>query len=573
MDSRYFEMLDIATSINKEIFAKHSTELMYGGVMPESTRKTLDKNTGIIGGIFDILIDNFNTPFTEENGLVKIKNGETEYVCPKSAINYFLTEKPFDPSEWAKPEDNEASPLDTTKETFANNFDEPEISVKEEPTEEAPLSAYDLLKNEPVAATDTLKEETNDINIDFSQFLIKDDEEEAIESAPVEESPVANESEIDFSQFLETPANTPEEPKEELIVDSESESPAIDFSKYLDDTTENTTEDTAPSLEVTDAADTSIGYSSMFNESKTETPVIEAPNSLFDSPVTNEFNMPKADNNNTLVFEEETTDDTQIDFSKYLDEPEEEVKPVVPQTEEFKPEARDFSHVEVGLAHSGDVKTTYVVPGEEVIYTILETMVTGPTGRPERMPIMIAPTEIILGSASVPIVVSCFYGGRYYTKASIESRSVGQNLIRIRVADYEFLVRGSFSPEGQFSCAINTTGKSIQDKVSLECTRKETFGHITDKVYENGKRYNGLYFHRNEEKDYTNFFIYPLSDKKDEEFVIISQSSEFIDYPVCSKSVVGTDKIYIDNNGEREELSVDWDNNSIKATITEVTYG
>ena len=393
MDSRYFEMLDIATSINKEIFAKHSTELMYGGVMPESTRKTLDKNTGIIGGIFDILIDNFNTPFTEENGLVKIKNGETEYVCPKSAINYFLTEKPFDPSEWAKPEDNEASPLDTTKETFANNFDEPEISVKEEPTEEAPLSAYDLLKNEPVAVTDTLKEETDDINIDFSQFLIKDDEEETIEtSAPVEESPVANESEIDFSQFLETPTNAPEEPKEELIADFESESPAIDFSKYLDDTTENTTEDTVPSLEVTDAADTSIGYSSMFNESQTETPVIEAPNSLFDSPVTNEFNMPKADNNNTLVFEEETTDDTQIDFSKYLDEPEEEVKPVVPQTEEFKPEARDFSHVEVGLAHSGDVKTTYAVPGEEVIYTILETMVTGPTGRPEKMPIMIAPT-------------------------------------------------------------------------------------------------------------------------------------------------------------------------------------
>ena len=531
MDSRYFEMLDIVTSINKEIFAKHSTELMYGGVMPEGTRKALDKNTGIIGGIFDILIDNFNTSFTEENGLVKIKNGETEYVCPKSAINYFLTEKPFDPSEWTKPEDNKVSSLDTTKENFADNFDEPEISVKEEIIEDAPLSAYDLLKNEPVAATDTSEEETNDINIDFSQFLIKDDEEETIESAPVEESPVANESEIDFS-------------------------------KYLNDTT--------PSSEVTDAADTS---SSMFNESQTETPAIEAPNSLFDSPVTNEFNMPEADNNNTLVFEEETTDDTQIDFSKYLDEPEEEIKLATPQTEEFKPEARDFSHVEVGLAHSGDIKTTYAVPGEEVIYTILETMVTGPTGRPEKMPIMIAPTEIILGSASVPIVVSCFYGGRYYTKASIESRSVGQNLIRIRVADYEFLVRGSFSPEGQFSCAINTTGKSIQDKVSLECTRKETFGHITDKVYEDGKRYNGLYFHRNEEKDYTNFFIYPLSDKKDEEFVIISQSSEFIDYPVCSKSVVGTDKIYIDNNGEREELSVDWDNNSIKATITEVTYG
>ncbi len=617
MIKKYFQAIDTLTSVNQEIIMMYQQELALGRPFPKEVRSQIDKLNKSIGLLFDTLIEDFKFEYVDDNGLIKIVNNQKTYACPKYTIpcldvplleNNPEEDLPLNEEEPSfkeqeeipeiidvkeptfVPEPETVETYDITEETFEKTVEEVKEEVKESIPEEKveEFNVFDFLNDANTVESSESTEEVSDIPFEESESqeeVTETSGEDSIfdflmqsEDATVgrEETPVnAPEPQIEAENLADeedmpvdvTKADEPKEEKIESIFDFLDSEPLPEPSTEETPGEEISIDDLAPEMDLP------------------EEPKEEASKEVREA--TEDYKTVEIDFSKLLDSLEDKKDDIieeepeVPDYTKYLDNPEENtteerVEEEKTDTENtFRPSDKPFNINEVGLAHSGNTITSYEIPGENIVYAVITRDIIGTTGRPERIPFMIAPIEIIKGSMSVPIICSAYYGGRFYSKSSIESKNEGQNLLTMKVGDYEFLIRGKISPDGQFQAHINTTGLSIRNNIRIENVPngEQYYGRISDKIYDNGKAYNGLYFLRNEKVDPTNYFVYPLSDNKSDEFVIISQSQEFIDYYICSKTLVGTDKIYVNNNGEKEEISAGWDNDKLKATITEVIYG
>lgn len=587
MKTPYEEIIEKAFSVNQDIFSKNSQALMFGKSLSPENQELINKMNKIIGICIDVLISEFHLSYETDGDIVIINTENGTYSCPKNFIPLFsfVTEEDlyvtkedlFEIKDNVSEEAVIASLSANSVLNSLNTHKEPDVpkSLKEQAMEykELKTEPVEEIKSEPVneASTTDVDMSTNEVDTTL--------QESTTEVDAVTEST----DEIDFSQFYEEPVTSPD--MDNLVIDdvpltdntfinetsqtTDTDSDEIDFSEFYDieDTTE-TVEDKPNSeplpIESTDD-DGEIDFSAFYDEPEPE-----------------EFEeIPIESSPAPQIVKEETKSENKL--LDYVNEPRNEKleQSITPETviepavvinnnnDEFEPERAAYNFSNTGLAHEGETVSTYTTPKDNIIYTVYDFyVIPGGIGNKEKISVMIAPLENRTSpDANVPIIVSALYNGKRFTKSSIETIDLGKNLITFDVVNYHFLVRGSFDENLKFKASINTTGKSIAEGTKILLINEQSFGRPSN------DKYNGLHFTFSEHSDPTNCFVFPLKDQNASEFVCILQTKEFIDYPYCSKSMVGTEKIAIDNDGQRQELSCEWENNTLKAKLTEVTYG
>ncbi len=563
----YEAIIKNAFTINQEIFSKNSQYLMFGKPIPAKDQGIMDKMNTIIGTTFNVLINDFGTEYSEENDLISLTLSET-FCCPKNYV--FGDNKPitvFEPKVEPKP----------VKEDVVVSSSEPEaVEPDEEQKETIQNEATDifLTKEEetPIVEEQPIIEES--ISEPIPEPVIE--EQITTIEKPVVEDPIVEpeqSSEMDFASFFDAePVETVEEPKETKTIGEE-----MDFSSYFEDATPN---EEPIAIETPIEENTSeLDFGSYFENTENTAPQTEEaiiqPINEVKEPI-NEESVASADNFASSLLNycneprsEKITNVTNNSIIEPIDETDDFIPEMESNSNEFEPEKQHYNFQNTGLSHEGAVVNEYKLPKNNAIYTIFDLYITpGGIGNKERMQIMVAPLENRdKPDANVPIIVSAFYNGKHFTKSSIETIDAGKNLITFDVVNFHFLVRGSFDQNLKFKASINTTGKSIADGTKISLIKESNYGTVS------GEKYNGLHFTFNEKDDLTNCFVFPLKDNESSEFICILQTNEFIDYPYCSKTLVGTEKISIDNNGQRQELSCEWEGDYLKAKLVEVTYG
>ena len=179
----------------------------------------------------------------------------------------------------------------------------------------------------------------------------------------------------------------------------------------------------------------------------------------------------------------------------------------------------------------------------EFIYnTKLVTMSRGDSVEEHEIFLYIAPLQLTMNSANVPIMVHAYCDGRQVTASSYDTKGDAKRLVQIEINDFHLLCRGAFD-NGEFKSYVCTCGISSDQNDSLsvrqqyggaKVTREDTVGHLKFRAQD------------------TLFEIFPIS-MTDNEYITIAITKEFIDYEVVA-STYGTHRPKFDVDGEEKEL-------------------
>jgi hypothetical protein len=174
-----------------------------------------------------------------------------------------------------------------------------------------------------------------------------------------------------------------------------------------------------------------------------------------------------------------------------------------------------------------------------------------PVGGPTDIRICIAPlTGVQPNVSNVPITVYAYAHGNVVQASSLDTKTVGRNIVTIQVDDFELMCRGGFTGT-QFSSTIMTTGTSSAAGDTLEPVSKETGGHPS----------SGPGNLRTQVGD-SEISIIPMS--RQDEYIIVAQNLEFTDYYYRSTDMPNRMAVaWID--GTRVEFAGGWSGDIFEA--------
>jgi len=188
-------------------------------------------------------------------------------------------------------------------------------------------------------------------------------------------------------------------------------------------------------------------------------------------------------------------------------------------------------------------------------------------GRPDEMYFMVAPFEIKkTETATVPIIVYCYFNGKTYHASSYDTKEQGKNIVQITVGDYEFLIRGGFDKDGKFKTQIMTTGISANqgDKIAV-------YSH---KEYspENNISLNGhakfKYIGENGETGIMD--VFPV-DIEEDDFIAVGRCADFVDYyNIGNPRRGGLSTNYIYGGNQTQTIIARWDDEFLDTDVVPV---
>lgn len=167
----------------------------------------------------------------------------------------------------------------------------------------------------------------------------------------------------------------------------------------------------------------------------------------------------------------------------------------------------------------------------------------------------IAPLEIKKDCVSVPIIVYAFLRGKHYCVSSLDNEDKNKALVKLALADYEFLIRGMIDENGKFSANIFTAGISTSQNDQINIIDRRSYNPPLSKV-KNGHvkfEYDSVAGEKNMLE------VFPVS-MEENQFFILKRSGEWIDY-YCTENVP---KIVIQTKSGMEELICLWENNILR---------
>jgi hypothetical protein len=187
-------------------------------------------------------------------------------------------------------------------------------------------------------------------------------------------------------------------------------------------------------------------------------------------------------------------------------EPEPEFSPEVPQ---------DLGADIMGLPSSAFLYETYVIEASHNKNGV-------PVGEPTTIRVCIAPLEGVQPDVgNVPIAVYAYAHGTVVQASSLDSKTVGRNVVIIHVDDFELMCRGGFSGT-EFSAAVFTIGASSNAGDTLNEVSCEKGGNPVSGPGHLRKHIGDTVVH-----------VIPVSHPDGEcqaEYMVISENPEFTDY-------------------------------------------
>ena len=214
--------------------------------------------------------------------------------------------------------------------------------------------------------------------------------------------------------------------------------------------------------------------------------------------------------------------------------------------------------------------------GSEFIYSFVKMSVmhTDGGGRPEEMLAMVAPLKIYKHAQSnVPIVVALYSKKNGVTSiaSSYLTQAQGRNMVQIELAQYYFLVKGSFDDSGNFVPMINTTGISAQAGDKISVIEQKNYGNALDRNTKNGH----VKFHAQTDEGPGYIEVFPFGKIEDEtdgsgDFVAIVKNDEFATPYFVSNSLRGNSSVIIyQQEGVPSELICKWEDGDLVAGLEE----
>lgn len=181
--------------------------------------------------------------------------------------------------------------------------------------------------------------------------------------------------------------------------------------------------------------------------------------------------------------------------------------------------------------------------------------------------IMIAPLKIQKFSCpSVPIIVSVYYKGKIFTSSSYDQAEDGRNLVTLNIDEFYLLFRGSFDGNGKFRAFITTTGISASQGDILNITSETRHGDDAGRNVKNGH----VKFRATVYDDPGTIEAFPFGEPEDNEFIVMTKTDEFVDYMYISNGSGGLKSAIIFQNGEKKQISCEWDEDKMTVELKEV---
>lgn len=207
----------------------------------------------------------------------------------------------------------------------------------------------------------------------------------------------------------------------------------------------------------------------------------------------------------------------------------------------------------IGSDNIIDYSNLNVVPPEEkrtpisdLVYEKIEISLQHPgfNTDPEIYEILVAPLKLYKQAIStVPIIVVIWKKGfqSRTISSSYDSYETGKNLVTMNIDDYNILVRGTFTSEGEFNSIITTTEHSANQGDILEVKSKTSFGKDSSHRSVNGHPVLPY----SSDEGHAFLFVLPLGETGDDIFLVASKTDEFCEYQISSSDSYGANRAFV----------------------------